>query len=220
MKTKTLILLLLISIFPTIASGFTGKCVKVADGDTITVRGNSGEQTKVRLYGIDCPEKIQAFGQKAKRFTLKSTVNKFVTVDVIDTDRYGRSVGVVNVNGICVNSELLKKGLAWVYNRYCKKSFCNKWQQLEKKHELIKLVYGLSLLLCHLGIIEKVKSLVKQLLSVATITGILRAINSTVKDVSILTAIHALLFLKVRGKLQGRATLLVKFVSLKIRNAT
>jgi micrococcal nuclease len=66
------ILLLLISLLlvPTLSfsSTITGKVIKVADGDTLTIL-NGSKKTKIRLYGIDCPEKGQAFGKKAKKFT-------------------------------------------------------------------------------------------------------------------------------------------------------
>ena len=50
------------------AQPFTAKCVRVADGDTITVLTSDQEQIKIRLQGIDCPEGGQAFGKKAKQF--------------------------------------------------------------------------------------------------------------------------------------------------------
>ena len=113
-------------------SEFSGKVVRVADGDTITVLAPGNQQVKVRLYGIDCPEKGQAFGQKARRFTADRVAGRNVTVSVLDTDRYGRTVGVVKTeDGGILNRELLTNGYAWLYTRYCKASFCSEWQAQE-----------------------------------------------------------------------------------------
>ena len=78
-----------------------------------------------RLACIDCPERRQPFGKRAKQFTSLLAFGKQVRVHVIDWDRYGRAVGWVYVNDddgqeICVNRELVRAGLAWVYRRYCR----------------------------------------------------------------------------------------------------
>jgi micrococcal nuclease len=111
----------------------TGKVVKVADGDTITILNNQNQQTKIRLYGIDTPEKSQAYGKKAKKFTANLVAGKTVDVKVYDTDRYGRSVGVVFVDGRNVNREIVRNGFAWQYRKYCKASFCDDWLGLERQ---------------------------------------------------------------------------------------
>lgn len=113
-------------------SEISGKVVNVSDGDTITVLTPGNRQVKVRLYGIDCPEKKQAFGQRTTQFTAQRVAGENVRVQIIDTDRYGRSVGVVYAeNGGNLNKELLTNGLAWVYTYFCKASFCNDWKQEE-----------------------------------------------------------------------------------------
>ena len=115
-------------------SEIEGKVVNVADGDTITVLMPDFEQVKVRLYGIDCPEKKQAFGQKATQFTAQRVAGENVRVQIMDTDRYGRSVGVVYTeNGTNLNRELLTNGLAWVYDYFCKEPFCDNWKQEETR---------------------------------------------------------------------------------------
>lgn len=100
------------------ATSFTGKVVKVSDGDTIQVmHGDHGE--KIRLASIDCPEKKQAFGQAAKRVTLDLAAQKIVTVKVETTDRYGRTVGeVILPDGRSLNRELVRAGYAWWYRKY------------------------------------------------------------------------------------------------------
>jgi endonuclease YncB( thermonuclease family) len=110
-----------------------GKVVSVADGDTVTVLTEGKSQLKVRLYGIDCPEKAQAFGTKAKQYTASLVSGKQVEVEAIDQDRYGRTVGIVFVQGLNVNEAILKAGYAWVYTRYCRKSFCSNWQKVQEQ---------------------------------------------------------------------------------------
>lgn len=99
---------------------FSGKVVGVMDGDTIKVM-HDGKAEKIRLYGVDAPEKAQAFGQKAKKFTSEMVFGKEVKVVVVDTDRYGRTVGKVFLeDGRMLNHELVKNGFAWWYQRYAK----------------------------------------------------------------------------------------------------
>lgn len=97
------------------------KVVGVTDGDTITVispGGRSYKRTRIRLWGVDCPEKSQAFGQRAKQFTSDLVYGKEVSLDERDVDRYGRTVAVVRVDGKVLNEELVKAGYAWWYERY------------------------------------------------------------------------------------------------------
>ena len=85
------------------ADSFTGKVVGVSDGDTISVM-REGRAVKVRLHGIDCPEKKQPYGTKAKRFTSDRAFRNEVTIYVKDYDRYGRIVGeAILPRGISLN---------------------------------------------------------------------------------------------------------------------
>ncbi len=111
----------------------SGKVVSVADGDTITVLDSSNTQHKIRIYGIDCPESHQDFGQKAKQFTSDLVFGKMVEIKVMAPDRYGRTVGVVNIGGKCLNEELVKNGMAWFYGQYCKASVCSQWNQYQEE---------------------------------------------------------------------------------------
>lgn len=112
------------------SSTWTGMVVGISDGDTIKVM-RDGQQVTIRLYGVDTPEKKQAFGQAAKRFTAEVVAGKMVDVKSVDIDRYGRTVGLVTVNGFILNQALVRSGNAWVYDRYCKKAFCADWKGLE-----------------------------------------------------------------------------------------
>jgi micrococcal nuclease len=99
-KIPIIILLLAINVYP--ASAITGKVIGIADGDTITVLENK-TQYKIRLYGIDCPESRQDFGKREKQFTSSIAFGKTANVIKEDTDRYGRTVGIVYVGDTCVN---------------------------------------------------------------------------------------------------------------------
>lgn len=109
---------------------WTGKVVSVSDGDTIKVI-HDGKEEKVRLYGIDTPESAQPYGNTAKKYTASLVAGKVVDVEPIDTDRYGRIVGLVKVDGKVANEAIVASGLAWVYRKYCEKSFCDQWLDQE-----------------------------------------------------------------------------------------
>jgi micrococcal nuclease len=94
------------------AEQFTGKVVGISDGDTISVL-REGKAVKVRLHGIDTPEKAQAFGTQARKFTSDVAFQQTVTVMVQTTDRYGRLVGQVLLpDGRSLNQELVRAGMA------------------------------------------------------------------------------------------------------------
>lgn len=110
---------LLLTLFPASqAATITGMVVSVADGDTITLLDNTQTQHKIRLGGIDAPEKAQPYGQQSKQSLSDMVFGKTVTVDTGKTDRYGREVGKVLLDGMDANLEQLKKGLAWHYKAY------------------------------------------------------------------------------------------------------
>ena len=133
MKRHSLTIWLILTLFlllPCPAWTWSGKVIGVADGDTITVLRDKQPQ-KIRLYGIDCPEKRQPFGKKAKQFTSDLVFGKVVDIEPVATDRYGRTIAFVQVENQSINEELIKEGLAWVYVRYCKLPLCIEWQRLE-----------------------------------------------------------------------------------------
>ena len=110
----------------------SGNVVSIVDGDTIKVLDGTRTQHKIRLWGVDCPESHQDFGTRAKQFTSDMVFGKTVQVIIEDTDRYGRTVGTVMVDGKSLNEELVKAGFAWVYNQYCKKPTCDQWRRYEE----------------------------------------------------------------------------------------
>lgn len=110
------ILFFCISLF---SAEMTGKVVGISDGDTITIIENlDNGRFKIRLYGIDAPEKKQDFGQKAKQYLSSLIFNKEVKIKFTEIDRYGRIIGKVYLNDIEINIEMLKAGMAWHYSRY------------------------------------------------------------------------------------------------------
>jgi len=106
------------------------KVVGVSDGDTIKAVIN-GQETKIRLYGIDAPEKAQPYGQVSTDAMKQLTTGHDITVQAIDRDRYGRTVAMVYANGTSVNEALIKGGNAWVYDQYCKLPVCGEWSRLQ-----------------------------------------------------------------------------------------
>jgi endonuclease YncB( thermonuclease family) len=97
------------------AGSLSGDVVSVADGDTITVLDASKKQHRVRLAGIDAPEKSQAFGNRSRQSLAQLVFRRSVTVDYEKSDRYGRIVGVVFVGDVDTNLEQIKRGMAWHY---------------------------------------------------------------------------------------------------------
>ena len=99
---------------------FSSPVVSVLDGDTIEVLHNQRPE-RIRLSGIDCPEKGQAYGKKAKQFTSTLVYGKEVTIQVLRNDRHGRTVADVMLSdGTNVSRELVRAGLAWWYRQYSK----------------------------------------------------------------------------------------------------
>lgn len=100
------------------AEVITGKVVRIADGDTVTILAEGNQQVTVRLADIDAPEKGQAFGNVARQALADAVFLKDVQVDVVKIDKYGRSVGYVVADGKDVNQMLVRDGYAWVYRQY------------------------------------------------------------------------------------------------------
>jgi len=112
------------------ANAFSGDVIGVLDGDTIEVLHNKTPQ-RIRLYGIDCPEKAQAFGQRAKQATSDLVFAKSVTVEGHGQDKYTRTLGdVLLADGTHVNRELVAQGWCWWYRKFAPTN--TELEQLEK----------------------------------------------------------------------------------------
>lgn len=117
---KYLLLLPLLFLSPAQADVLQARVVGVTDGDTITVLDANNNQYKIRLVGIDAPEKKQPFGQASKQSLSDLVYNKTVLIDWSKLDRYDRILGKVWVNQIDANLEQIRRGLAWHFTKYAK----------------------------------------------------------------------------------------------------
>ena len=120
MKKVTLAAVMLLAGFVCDATAATlaGRVVGVSDGDTVTVLTAENRQFKIRLSGIDAPEKKQPFGTHAKETLARQLFGQAVVVEWSKTDRYGRIVGKIEVDGVDANLEQVREGSAWVYTQY------------------------------------------------------------------------------------------------------
>lgn len=100
------------------ADVLTGKVVGISDGDTITVLDATKTEHKVRLMGIDAPEKSQDFGNQSKRALSDYIYQKEVTVEYKKQDRYKRKVGKVIFEGKDICLAMIELGMAWHYKDY------------------------------------------------------------------------------------------------------
>ncbi len=100
------------------ADQLVGKVIKVTDGDTVNVLTSDNQTHKIRLSGIDAPEKSQAFGNRSKQALADDIDGKIVTVEFNKRDKYQRIVGKIMFNGKDVNLNQIKRGLAWHYKKY------------------------------------------------------------------------------------------------------
>lgn len=128
MRNKILIFGLLLSTL--CFAQIKGKVVKVSDGDTFTILTSNKEQIKIRLYGIDAPERKQDFGEMAKQHLANLCAGKDVFIDDKGKDKYNRVLGIVFVDSINVNESLLINGLAWHYKFFSKSA---RYAALEKE---------------------------------------------------------------------------------------
>jgi len=101
-----------------LAETISGRVVRVTDGDTIVVLDANDVQHKIRLQGIDAPERGQAYSTKSKAHLSASVAGKSVVVEYGKRDRYGRIVGKVLLSNEDMNHEQIRAGLAWHYKKY------------------------------------------------------------------------------------------------------
>ena len=102
------------------AATLTGRTVRVTDGGTIVILSEGNVQHKIRLQGIDAPERKQAFGTKSKEHLSESVAGRFVVVEYDKKDRYGRIVGNVLAGKEDVCLKQVSDGFAWHYKKYQK----------------------------------------------------------------------------------------------------
>lgn len=108
-------ILLFLTIFPLLI--YAQKVIKVIDGDTYDILLNKST-IRVRMYGIDCPEKKQEYGLNAKLFAEKYLLNKDVKLTILSKDLYQRSISKIYLGDIYFNKLLIDSGYAWHYSKY------------------------------------------------------------------------------------------------------
>ena len=109
-----------------------GRCMAVLDGDVMTVTRNNA-QLRIRLYGIDCPESNQPYGDTALSYTTSWALNRDVWVSVVAIGRDGTALAAVYVGNVCINRELVANGMAWVFGQGCQVANCTEWQSLQDR---------------------------------------------------------------------------------------
>lgn len=115
---EKLVRAIILALAPCVAhADFTGRVVNVSDGDTLTVLVDA-KQVKVRLDAIDAPERRQPFGRRSQESLAELCAKRSARVVTRGFDRYGRTVGVIVCDGVEANSEQVKRGMAWVFDRY------------------------------------------------------------------------------------------------------
>ncbi|MFC7524709.1 thermonuclease family protein [Parapedobacter sp. GCM10030251] len=135
MFSRVLVLFLFLTSTCTTTRYLSGEVVRVADGDTFTMLVD-GQPQRIRLHGIDCPEKGQPYSRVATQFTKDLLASGKVKVQEMDTDRYGRVIGIVLINDtINLNERLLEAGLAWHYKNY---DHNPQWARLENVAQTAK----------------------------------------------------------------------------------
>lgn len=96
---------------------FDARVIAVIDGDTLDVAGDDGSR-RIRVAGIDSPERRQPWGERSKRALADRVLHKEVRINAVATDRYGRTVGEIYADDVCVGCELVREGHAWVYRAF------------------------------------------------------------------------------------------------------
>lgn len=113
-----------------------GKVIGIKDGDTVVVIDSLNYQTTLRLAEVDCPEKSQAFGSKAKQFTSDEIYLKQVKYIVTDIDRYGRSIAKIYYdNNKYLSEEIIKNGFGWQYKKYSTSKLLAKLEEEARKNK-------------------------------------------------------------------------------------
>jgi endonuclease YncB( thermonuclease family) len=112
----TAISMLLIS-FSAVSELLKGTVIAIHDGDTLTLK-SSDKERKVRLVGIDAPELGQPYGVESRNALREAVLNRELKVETFKTDKYGRYLGKVSLDGQDINLKQVHTGMAWVYTEY------------------------------------------------------------------------------------------------------
>lgn len=125
------VFLLIIFFFPSIVnSQLRGRVTGITDGDTFTILDSTKNQIKIRLHGIDCPERNQPYSNTSKKYLSELIYLKEVSILTSGTDRYGRIIGITMLGKLVINEKMISAGLAWHYKKYDNRS---SWAKLEEE---------------------------------------------------------------------------------------
>lgn len=132
---------LLIIIFLVYSNGFSqtilsAKVIGIKDGDTVEVIDKQNSTVTLRLAEVDCPEKKQPFGTKAKQFTSDLVYLKTITYIVTNKDRYGRYVAKIYFENKYLSAEIIKKGMGWQYKKYSNSKELAKFEQQARSKKI------------------------------------------------------------------------------------
>ena len=115
---RACLLLALLIAWPAPADTLTCRVVRVGDGDTIYILDSNKTQHKIRLQGIDAPERKQAFSKRSRENLAGYVVGEIVVIEYDKHDPYGRVVGTVLLTDEDINLKQVQDGFAWHYKRY------------------------------------------------------------------------------------------------------
>lgn len=106
---------------------------KISDGDTVSALTDNGDRLKIRLFGIDAPERSQPHGKESRTALSRMIGKKEIDLEIVAEDKYGRCVAVIRLGNRIINKEMVERGHAWVYRSFCRKSYCSDWIRLEEE---------------------------------------------------------------------------------------
>jgi endonuclease YncB( thermonuclease family) len=133
--TRQLLSVLFLASCSAHADTFEGAVVRVVDGDSLIILVDQ-QQIRVRLKEIDAPELKQPFGKHSLQSLMQICADKTARVLWTEKDRNGRTLGRVWCGGIDANAEQVRRGMAWVFDRYVKDRTLYKWQDAARSARL------------------------------------------------------------------------------------
>jgi endonuclease YncB( thermonuclease family) len=112
------------------------KVIGISDGDSFTVLFKN-EPFKIRIHGIDAPERDMPFYKTSKGFLASLIFNKYVNLEITDKDKYQRFVADVYLNNqVNIGYEMIKKGMAWHYLKYSDDSKMTDYEQIARDFKI------------------------------------------------------------------------------------
>jgi len=132
---KNLITFIIILFYQICHANEEGVVINVVDGDTVHLLNDNQEKLKVRLHHIDAPELDQSYGKESKFALEQLILNKKVTVFSDKKDKYKRLLGVISLDEVDVNLEMIKAGAAWHFKKYAKFDQAKEQYQIYDENE-------------------------------------------------------------------------------------